>query len=340
MSQASKILKTVTALLFAISAILAADPKFVVASSGLEMKVEGIVFSAVDRIKGGYVLAVLDLASAKKERSLQVFDAGGKLIRKILPGTYDGPPFSNVYKLRTDPSTGLIWLADMGQSRVLMFDEDGNFKSSFLIQRPSHGVDDVAFGRDSNTVYTSGCVTKSAYASSGCASRLQQYSLPIKSPSRTMFPNFEDLDALFQRHYQLSLSSIALNSNNQIAFGDTPDRAVSVVDLGTGAAKRFSIADKIPTIPNLAELPGGPFEFTMNNPTLGDIEVQSKFFIVGLRQLNGTTPASGIFSWNASAVRWLQQPPGSLVGHNRLGKLLYAKTTRNGVQIVSVSISE
>ena len=319
----------------------AASPQLQIRASSPEMAIDGTVFSAVERSKGGYFIVVRDLKAPNKECSLQIFDSKGNRLRKILANEYGGPPFSNVFKLRADPRTGNVWLADQGQARILVFDEDGNFKASTPIQRPNHGVDDYAFAKDSSAIFTTGCVVKGSYAKAGCSSRLQQYDRAITSPSKVYFADFENTEALAQSHYQLSLSSIALDNADRIAFGDTPDRTVSILNLKSGMVKKFSLADKIPPIPNLAELPGGPFQFTMNHPTLGDIESSDQGFVVGLRQFNGGTPDVGLFSMNLSKVVWFVRPPGSLVGHDRQGRLLFLlKVGENRAKFLSAIVIE
>lgn len=297
-------------------------------------KAKGRVDQVVPLPSGGFLVRDADLLNPASQ-ALEVYDAAGRFVRKISgygprPGSYQA------LKGIALSSDGTIWVADL-LGRLSFFDLNGRLLGTKLIQAPGFQVDGISLDEPHGLFYLSGCLPTHTYLNFGCKV-VHQYSFK----DRKFLRSFLDNDRQIGEKNLLAVSDNALDVDAQGAVWsvDAPVLRLARVDTRSGKTEAFPVRSLVAKPAPKIE-PGAAAEAVYRSLYLLDrVVAASGFTVVSVRGPKGSKPLLEVFDSKGKQVAVDLEPPGTLVGRSRDGRLLFATPVKGGFEIGEYSLSE
>lgn len=324
----------VTFLLLAIT-LDAAGPRLQPVSITAPIPVSSTVISAVETSTGNLFLLAVNL-TGKIEFSLTIVNKQGKLLRRIMANDPDHGGFVSPFKLTSNTRTDQVWLADAGQQELFVYAPNGARIAREPIRDPALAAHDIAFDPRNGHLILAGCVAKNIAEEGGCTFRIVEFSTSPRQSIKSYFSNRGADFAHTRPHHALSMSTIAVAPDGQLAFADTPDRTIHFFNPASKLTTTLSLDKHLTPFP-VTYPPGGILAFTRTSTAVGTLESVGSRFVLGLRRFDGQRPPLAVIT-QQHAIEWLAAPPGMLVGSGPNGTLLFSNTEPAGVRITRAKL--
>jgi hypothetical protein len=284
---------------------------------------------------GGFAIRSSDFRN-EQNQAIQLIDAQGRFVRKIgsfgrAPGQYFR--LTSIGVLRN----GILWATDL-RSRVMLFNEDGNLRQTFLIQSPGYDIKDLSLDEERGVFYLAGCLPTKTYLDLGCQ-LVHEYSISAGRYIRSFLET--DPEAIRKRLLALENYHIDRDATGEIFAVDAPLFKLFVVDPRTAHSEAFPVVSKIAS--PVSSLETGQNSDYYDNAfegafLLDTVQVVDANVIISIRRPHDSGYVLEVLCKNGRQVSTDVQPPGRLVGKGDTGNLYFAWKDQRGLELGEFSL--